>query len=29
MKENIFDNLLNRAIAMKPVSKKTMLSNID
>jgi hypothetical protein len=29
MKENIFDNLLNRAVAMKPISRKEMLINID
>jgi hypothetical protein len=29
MKENIFDNLLSRAVAMKPVTRKAMLIDID
>lgn len=29
MKENIFDNLLNRAINLKPVSRKSMINTID
>lgn len=29
MKENIFDNLINRAVNLKPVSRKSMIKTID